>query len=174
MSLILVTGGVRSGKSKFAEDLLMKQKGSTLYIATGVSTDSEMQARIEKHQQRRPHEWGLVEESLDLLKTIDDIQQYDRTLVDCLSTWITNRLVKIESRDQIPILATEIEKWLEIVKQIEGEVIVVSSETGLGGVAMSSLGRIFQDALGEINQKVAEQADEVYAVLSGIPVRIKP
>jgi adenosylcobinamide kinase/adenosylcobinamide-phosphate guanylyltransferase len=178
MSFIMVTGGVRSGKSQFAEDLAAKQGASVLYVATGVSTDQEMQRRIRLHQQRRPLGWGLLEASLSLLPTVEHYKDYSAVLVDCLSTWVSNQLLQtadeairdpqVEERVECQLI-----DWLERTHHIESTVILVTNETGLGGVAMSPLGRWFQDVLGLANQLAAQRADEVYLVVAGIPMRIK-
>lgn len=168
MRLILVTGGIRSGKSGFAEELASEKGARVLYQATGLACDQEMETRIERHQKRRPKEWGLLESALDL--SIEAYNDYDVVLLDCLSAWISNHLLQEKERAEVlSILGT----WLENLKGLPQTVIVVTSEVGLGGVAMSSLGRAFQDLLGESNQLVAHYADEVHAVMSGIPWRLK-
>jgi adenosylcobinamide kinase/adenosylcobinamide-phosphate guanylyltransferase len=171
MSLCFVTGGVRSGKSAFAEEFAFKRGERVLYIATGVNTDDEMNERIRAHKQRRPASWGLVEEPYDLNKTIDTYAKYDVILIDCLSTLVSNHLVAPESNQSVD---STLPQWLEMILKMEASFIVVSNEVGLGGVAMSSLGRAFQDQLGKANQLVATEADEAYAVFSGIPMRLKP
>lgn len=178
MSLTYITGGVRSGKSEFAEKLASSSEMAVLYVAFGVNTDVEMQERIEKHQQRRPNSWGTVEKPYELLAPTTQYQQYDVVLVDCFSTWLTNRLIQIPEeelrnekyRDEI---INEVKVWLTRLAEMPQQIIVVSSEVGLGGVAMSTLGRLFHDILGECNQFIAQAADEAYAVLSGLPVRLK-
>ncbi len=179
MGLIFITGGIRSGKSAFAEKLASQKGGnSVVYIATGLNTDSEMEQRIQLHQVRRPASWGLIEESYHLVGAITFGQTYEVALFDCLSTWISNRLLSVpEERwgdpSSVKPLFDDLRQWLEEVSKSEFTVIVVSSEAGLGGVAISRLGRWYADVLGEANQQVAQQADEVYAVLSGIPWRLK-
>ncbi|WCK53991.1 bifunctional adenosylcobinamide kinase/adenosylcobinamide-phosphate guanylyltransferase [Aneurinibacillus sp. Ricciae_BoGa-3] len=177
MKLIVVTGGVRSGKSLFAEQLAASSSAPVLYVATGVVTDKEMAHRIERHRLRRPDEWGTLE-TPDSLGTVQVFSSYHTVLIDCLSTWITNRLVdtpeaQIRNAQVTQSILTDLREWLEAMKKYSGTVILVTSETGLGGIAMSRLGRWFQDVLGEANQLLAGQANEVYAVLSGIPLKIK-
>lgn len=179
MTITLVTGGVRSGKSGFAERLANRVSTSVLYVAFGVNVDQEMEQRINKHQIRRPKEWGLLEEPYELINGIKIYQSYDCILVDCIETWVSNQCIQIPE-DQIKnpeypeAIIQETKAWLAQVSELNRSIIIVTSETGLGGVAMSPLGRFFQDVLGEVNQLIAEKADEVYAVMSGIPVRIKP
>lgn len=178
MSLILVTGGVRSGKSQFAEKLARDQGDRILYVATGIPCDQEMKQRVELHQERRPSGWGLVESPYHLDAVLPKAHEYDAVLLDCLSSWISNRLIEVpEERIRDLQTARQIREdllhWLASVRRLPIPVIVVTGEVGLGGVAMSRLGRWFQDVLGESNQLVAGEADEVYAVISGIPWRIK-
>ncbi|WP_134704043.1 bifunctional adenosylcobinamide kinase/adenosylcobinamide-phosphate guanylyltransferase [Ammoniphilus sp. YIM 78166] len=178
MSLILITGGVRSGKSRFAEQWAHELGGSILYVATGKVYDQEMEQRIQLHQERRPADWGLAECPHHLDLVFQSTEGYEGILIDCLSTWISNRLMEVpEERmrdEQVHLtLREDLQRWVAAAKDLEIPVIVVTSEVGLGGVAMSRLGRWFQDILGECNQWVAKEADEVYAVLSGIPWRIK-
>lgn len=178
MSLTYVTGGVRSGKSEYAEKLAASFERPVLYVAFGVNTDEEMQERIKKHQQRRPNSWGTVEKPYELLASTLQYQDYEVVLVDCFSTWLTNRLIQIpeaELRNEKyrREILDEVEAWLAQIADMSQRIIVVSSEVGLGGVAMSSLGRLFHDVLGECNQLIAQKADEAYAVLSGLPVRLK-
>ncbi|MFD1426833.1 adenosylcobinamide kinase/adenosylcobinamide-phosphate guanylyltransferase [Kroppenstedtia sanguinis] len=174
----LVTGGVRSGKSRFAEDLAKEMGQRVLYVATGVVTDKEMQARVQRHRERRPREWGLVEEPLHLTQALSKGPERDGILVDCLSTWVANRLMQLpeedgeERRDAVvKEMEEEMERVLEVLK--EGEAVLVTSETGLGGVAMTPLGRLFQDTLGSINQQTARRAEEVWMVVSGVPWKVK-
>lgn len=178
MKLIYITGGIRSGKSHFAEKLAKERGTKVLYVATGVSGDGEMEQRIELHRRRRPANWDLWESPLDLTDFRLRAVNYDVILLDCLSTWVSNRLLEAEE-DQIQDeemtgkIFLDLKVWLESLIHSHYTVIVVSSEVGLGGVAMSHLGRWFQDVLGEANELVAQHAHEGYAVLSGIPLRIK-
>ena len=179
MTITLVTGGVRSGKSRFAETLAKEVSSSVLYVAFGVSVDHEMEQRITKHQIRRPKEWGLLEEPYNLLNGIHTYQSFDCILVDSIETWVSNQCIRIpeeqlKNPEYSAAILEEINEWLARISEHDCSIIIVTSETGLGGVAMSPLGRFFQDVLGEVNQLIAEKADEAYAVMSGIPVRIKP
>jgi adenosylcobinamide kinase/adenosylcobinamide-phosphate guanylyltransferase len=179
LSLILITGGVRSGKSKFAEELAVSHSSSVLYVATGVNVDGEMDSRIRLHQERRPAEWGLVESTHSLIQSFGGYHNYEVVLLDCLSTWISNRLLEVPEESYRDPATTEriLSEWKQWITNVQtsysGRTIVVSTEAGLGGVAMTRLGRWFQDVLGEGNQIAAQEADEVYAVMSGIPWRLK-
>ncbi|MFD2368970.1 bifunctional adenosylcobinamide kinase/adenosylcobinamide-phosphate guanylyltransferase [Brevibacillus sp. GCM10020057] len=180
MSVILVTGGVRSGKSRFAEELAERTSESVIYVATGEAWDEEMSLRIARHKARRPASWGCLEAGGRLAESLEASANYEVVLVDCLSTWVSNRLMSVPeeqwrseaiSRDVL----REAKEWLAAVaKRGESQtVIAVTSEVGLGGVAMNRLGRWFADVLGDVNQLAARQAETVYAVMAGIPWRIK-
>jgi len=178
MSLILVTGGVRSGKSGFAEELASETGKRVLYVATGEAKDEEMLSRIALHRSRRPAEWGCAEIPLYLSQSIQSAQEYEVVLIDCLSTWVSNRLMSVPEQEWRSETITqeiydEAKAWLDGVAASSQTVIAVTSEVGLGGVAMSRLGRWFADVLGDVNQMVGRHADTVYAVWSGIPWRIK-
>lgn len=180
MSLILVTGGIRSGKSQFAEQLATEKSRSVLYVATGISTDPEMEERIRLHQRQRPQHWGVLESPYEWAGSVDHLQIHDVVLYDSLSAWIGNRLYReLEQTEQgqdmrVPeMLLQEVQQWLDRIREIQTTFIVVTDETGMGGVALTPLGRQFQDRLGKANQLIAGAADEVYMVISGIPWRIK-
>lgn len=171
MTITFITGGVRSGKSDFAEKLATSQNGSVLYVAFGVAVDDEMKNRIQLHKDRRPDHWDVLEKPNELAEHTSLYEKYDTILVDCLGTWVANRCMQDVKRDEIH---GEALMWLQAICKLHGHVFIVSDEVGLGGVALSKLGRLFQDVLGKINQLVAEAADEAYAVFSGLPVRLKP
>lgn len=191
VSIIVITGGVRSGKSKFAEEVaqqivmelrskeeMAKTPGSVLYVATGKAWDSEMTQRIRIHQERRPADWGLLEVSNLLEEVFSASADYQVVLVDCLSNWVSNRLIQIPEEKMYDQeiqkqLLLSVQQWAQAMNEDKRTYIVVTSEVGLGGVALSSLGRWFADLLGEANQIVARQAETVHLVLSGIPWRIK-
>jgi len=178
MNMILVTGGVRSGKSAFAEELASSLGESVLYVATGVNTDKEMEARISLHRERRPSHWGCIETPYDLANDRKVYENYRVILLDCISTWITNQMMILAEEELGTEQATKnivqkVEDWLATMRTYQGQLIIVTSEVGLGGVALSSLGRWFQDVQGTINQLLASCAEEVYMVVSGIPWKIK-
>lgn len=179
MSIVLVTGGVRSGKSAYAEQLATERGGhSVLYVATGLAIDHEMEQRIGIHRDRRPRSWGCLESPSDLLADLSEYNKYDAVMMDCLSTWVTNRVVQVPEPQIRDVHETETilrhyREWLQQIGQLQCPIIIVTNEVGLGGVLMSSLGRWFQDVLGSANQLTAQAADEVYMVVSGIPWRIK-
>jgi len=183
MKLILITGGVRSGKSAFAEGLAQQMsQDSVLYVATGKAWDEEMQQRIDLHQQRRPECWRTWEEDLQLERLINEESLPQVVLLDTLSGWVTNLLFtyteaewgKKETRESILARIHSFVDELTSKHTIEDTTcIIVSDEVGLGGVAMTKLGRVFQDLIGSVNQYVAKHAAEVYFVVSGIPMKLR-
>lgn len=178
MKLILVTGGVRSGKSRFAEELAASAGEHVLYVATGQAWDEETARRIERHRERRPAHWGLKEVADSLSEVLPPGGGYQVVLLDCLSGWISGRLMRLpEERlwDEAASrqLFRELEQLIERGRLYSGAVVIVTNEVGLGGVALTPLGRRFADMLGEANQLVASHADEVYAVWAGLPWRLK-
>ncbi len=181
--LTLVLGGIRSGKSAFAEKLVRDLDRPTLYVATGQPTDPDMERRISLHRERRPGNWTTLEEPIDLaggLKSALDLRPApEAVLVDSVDHWVSNVLLRHEndSADEVESLVlSAVDSALEACGKLTGDVVVVmvSSEVGLTLVAPYSLGRRFQDLLGLVNQRFAAAADNVYLVAAGIPVKIKP
>ncbi|ASS76470.1 bifunctional adenosylcobinamide kinase/adenosylcobinamide-phosphate guanylyltransferase [Tumebacillus algifaecis] len=172
MSFVLVTGGVRSGKSGFAERRAGLER-RVLYVATGQAWDDEMHHRIALHQQRRPASWGLLESGPALTEAISSqLADWDCILIDCLSTWLSNILINIpetELRDAGTrhLVLAEAERLADLLSRPDLEAVLVTTETGLGGVALTRLGRVFADLLGEVNQLLARHADEVHLVVAG-------
>ncbi|WP_134684038.1 bifunctional adenosylcobinamide kinase/adenosylcobinamide-phosphate guanylyltransferase [Brevibacillus migulae] len=178
MKLILVTGGVRSGKSRFAEELVAAETESVLYVATGQAWDDESANRIREHRLRRPAHWGLLEIKDSLAEIMQIAGDNQGVLLDCLSGWISRKLMelpeeKLRDEEISRQLHHEIGQLLENARTFHGTMVIVTNEVGLGGVALTPLGRWFADVLGEANQQMARHADEVYAVMAGIPWRLK-
>ena len=178
-NLSLILGGVRSGKSEFAESLARDLNRPTLYVATGRPTDADMEVRIRRHQERRPAHWSTLEEPLDLaagLKTVlSDSDPPPVILVDSLDTWVSNMLLeRREEGSQAETLAlAALDRLLSVQRHWPEAWFLVSSEVGLSPVPPNALGRRFQDLLGLVNQKVAAAAGRVCLVVAGIPVEVK-
>ena len=178
--IILVLGGVRSGKSAFAEKLVRQMERPTLYLATGAATDSEMAQRILRHREARPAEWRTVEEPLKLadgLATgLETSGPNSVVLVDSLDTWVSNLLLAHEGKSagQLESLAkSRVVQLIGVCENLSSPVVMVSSEVGHSLVPPNELGRRFQDLLGLVNQQAADLAHQVYLVVAGIPVEIK-
>ena len=178
--LTLVLGGIRSGKSAFAEKLVRDLDRPTLYIATGLPTDAEMERRIRLHRERRPGNWTTMEEPIDLAvglqSALDHRPTPEAVLVDSVDHWVSNVLMRHENDSAAEVeslVMSTVHSALQACGSLDGAVVMVSSEVGLTLVAPYSLGRRFQDLLGLVNQKVATAADNVYLVVAGVPVEIK-
>ncbi len=170
--LIFITGGARSGKSKYALKLAKNISRKVLFLATGVAKDEEMKKRIEEHKKSRPRQWKTVEKTKDIASALLNIKSsYEAVIIDCLTFLISNLL--LDGIDEKTILG-EIKKIAEIILKADYTTIVISNEVGEGIVPDNELGRKFRDTAGLANQIIAESAHQVYLVVSGIPLKIKP
>ena len=172
--LTLVLGGIRAGKSIYAQNLATRGE-RVLFLATAQPGDTEMEARIRAHQQSRPADWYTLEEPIDPVGALVPVlKHYDTVLLDCLTMWISNLL--LASRDGGPAdmdIAAKVHSLLELYEAHEVSLIVVSNEVGLGLVPDTELGRLYADWLGRANQIMASRADEVYFVAAGLPLKLK-
>ncbi|MDE2842701.1 MAG: bifunctional adenosylcobinamide kinase/adenosylcobinamide-phosphate guanylyltransferase [Chloroflexota bacterium] len=180
-TLTLVLGGVRSGKSAYAETLAEQSGRSVLYVATGQAIDDEMAQRIRQHRERRPDYWSTVEEPVDLAKAVEGALLQPRlpevALLDSLDVWVSNLLLAHDEDDagKVEQLALgQLEALVQVLDRAGIPAVMVSSEVGLGPVPPNRLGRRFQDLLGTVNQRAAQLADSVWLVVAGISVQIKP
>lgn len=167
--LILVTGGQRSGKSEFAENLAMQRSSSPVYLATARIFDKEMHNRVKKHQQRRGENWKTIEEPL-YVSDIDVINN-DVVLLDCLTLLGSNWF--FENKGNTENALSHIKNQLEGLFRKGIDLIIVTNEIGMGGISDNELQRKFTDLQGWLNQYVAKRADEVYFLVSGIATKIK-
>ena len=177
----LVLGGIRSGKSAFAEELADRSGELVLYVATGKALDEEMADRIRRHRERRPAHWQTLEEQLYLPDALRCSNLHDVEvgviLLDSVDVWVSNLLLAEEDEelDATERFALEsLESTLNLCREKVTQLVLVSSEVGLSPVSPNRLGRRFQDLLGTVNQRTAALADEVYLVVAGIPVKVKP
>ncbi len=171
--LILITGGARAGKSRFAQSLA--EAGAyqrCLFLATAVACDAEMKSRIVRHRRERNGRWKTVEEPIRLPERIPPqfLKQGSLLLLDCLPTFVTNLLLAEGSEKQIE---ARVRRLLRAFRKPGVTTLMVSNEVGLGLVPENPLGRRFRDLLGTVNQQAARSADEVYLLVAGIPMRIK-
>ncbi|MFD1342061.1 bifunctional adenosylcobinamide kinase/adenosylcobinamide-phosphate guanylyltransferase [Litorisediminicola beolgyonensis] len=165
---ILITGGARSGKSRHAETRVRALGSRAIYIATAQAFDDEMTARIARHQERRGAGWELIEAPLDLAGALDRSDGGAPRLVDCLTLWLSNLL--LAERDWRP----EADTLIDTLSRQAAPVVLVTNEVGAGIVPENALARAFRDAAGELNQAVAEIAEEVVLCVSGCPIQVKP
>ncbi|MBU6297696.1 MAG: bifunctional adenosylcobinamide kinase/adenosylcobinamide-phosphate guanylyltransferase [Alphaproteobacteria bacterium] len=166
----LILGGMRSGKSRFAETLAQESGLPVTYIATATADDAEMTARIAHHRRRRPSGWTVIEEPLALgthLKT----HATDNTclLVDCLTLWLTNLLLAPDDT----ALRLERRALIDTLPNLPGEFILVSNETGLGVVPLGELTRRYCDEAGRLHQDLAALCDRVVLMVAGLPLFLK-
>jgi adenosylcobinamide kinase/adenosylcobinamide-phosphate guanylyltransferase len=167
-SVTLVLGGVRSGKSRFAQNLA-QPASSVAFVATAKPVDAEMRAKIRRHQQERPKHWRTVEEPVDLARIFaTHASQFDLLLVDCLTIFVANAL-----EDGVETANQRVDAFVEALQSARASVVLVSNEVGSGVVPEYPSGRQFRDLLGEVNQRVAAQADNVVLMIAGIPLGIK-
>lgn len=181
-TIILCSGGARSGKSEFAEQLALSLKGRKAYVATGQAFDDEMKDRIKKHQLRRGKEWITFEIPLHLHENWEQIKNVsDVILIDCLTMFTSNHVFahgdintqedanRIES-----IILRELRLLLqEINNSNDKTVIFVTNEIGLGIVPENKLARYFRDITGRVNREVASAANKMYLTISGVTIELK-
>jgi adenosylcobinamide kinase/adenosylcobinamide-phosphate guanylyltransferase len=166
---LLVLGGARSGKSRFAQGVAEANDGQKVYVATAQGLDDEMDARIARHRADRDSRWRTREAPLDLGRAIRDETGPGRVvLVDCLTLWLSN--VLISGAD----VAAATEALKAAVDAAGGPLVLVSNEVGQGIVPDTPLGRAFRDAQGRLNQDIARLCDRVVLVAAGCPVLLKP
>ena len=172
---ILILGGARSGKSRFAQNLAGKLGEKVLFVATGGAIDEEMRSRIEEHKKARPRTWHTLEAPVKIGERIEgQIGNADVVIIDCITMLISNLLLGEEDdRYKEEQVTTEIDQLIECIDKLEATFILVSNEVGLGLVPESRLGRFYRDLLGRANQLLAQHADEVYVMVAGIPVEVK-
>ena len=165
--VVLITGGARSGKSRYAEELALSLSNNPVYVATAHVWDEEFRERVKKHQERRGPEWTNIEEEMLL-------SRHDLTgrvaVIDCITLWCTNYFFQMQEVDTaLEALKAEFDKFTAR----DATYIFVTNEIGMGGVSDNAVQRKFTDLQGWMNQYVASKADEVILMVSGIPVKIK-
>ena len=171
----LVLGGVKSGKSRFAEQCAREwaeQPGNrdrdVIYLATAESMDDEFSQRIAQHRRQRPAAWQTVEESLEITAVIEQASGMNQCLlVECLTLWLT-RLLEDEGQ-----LDSRIDAFCDAVGRYQGEIILVSNETGLGIMPANALARRFGDEAGILHQRLAGVCDRVVLTVAGLPHFLK-
>jgi adenosylcobinamide kinase/adenosylcobinamide-phosphate guanylyltransferase len=180
VNLTLVTGGARSGKSRFAETLAAGSGLPVVYLATMELLDDEVRERANRHRLRRPADWQTVEEPLDVVAALGRVDKDAFVLLDCITLWITNLLVRrIDDFDAAAPADWEraITECLDEAARLVGcqalrggPLVVVTNEVGLGVVPETRAGRYFRDAAGLVNQELSRSADRVVLMVSGRPL----
>jgi adenosylcobinamide kinase/adenosylcobinamide-phosphate guanylyltransferase len=166
--IIFITGGQRSGKSRFAQELAEYSSANPLYLATARHWDDDFEQRIRRHQTDRGEQWETIEEE----KRLSSLSLDGRTvLLDCITLWLTN--IFHDNGYKLEIALEEAKReWNALIQQ-DFRLIVVSNEIGMGLHAPDESSRHFTDLQGWINQHIAASADKVYLMISGIPLQIK-
>ena len=170
--IIFILGGARSGKSRFALGLARKsKKRKVAFVATAQISDGEMRRRILLHRLSRPGNFKTFEEAYNLSGLLKkNAATFDLIIIDCLTLFVSNLMLKRYGEKEI---LNEMRKVLEVLKRTQAKTIVVSNEVGLGIVPQTKLGRNFRDIAGKINQVVAQNADNVFFMVSGLPLKVK-
>ena len=181
--LTLVLGGIRSGKSAFAERIAAGFGRRVLYVATAEAGDEEMQERIRHHRERRPSDWATLEAPLDPAGALRAAGGgWDAVLVDSISGWLANLMMKGDqdraataagTRSLEEAMGVGLKDLVAVRPTLGNSMVMVSDEVGLSLVAPTVIGRQYQDLLGIANQELAAEASEVFLVIAGLPLRLK-
>lgn len=176
--LTVIFGGARSGKSYYAQKLAAEHARQVLYVATAQAGDEEMQTRITAHRAERPAHWATLEAPLQVGAAIGGWPgEADVILIDCLTLLASNVIVPlpepVTEQNATEVLFAEVDQLLHAYAQSEAEWIIISNEVGLGLVPPYPLGRVYRDALGRANQRLAAVANEVLFMVAGLPMKVK-
>lgn len=165
----LITGGERSGKSGYAQELALQLTNAPMYVATARKWDEDFQNRIDRHQQERDERWTNIEKE----KHLSEIDFSDKVaLIDCVTLWLTNFFV--DTKNDVALSLEEAKaEFLKIANQPDSTLIIVTNEIGMGLHADTHVGRKFTELQGWMNQFLAKNSDTVVLMVSGIPVTIK-
>ncbi|HTM06953.1 MAG TPA: bifunctional adenosylcobinamide kinase/adenosylcobinamide-phosphate guanylyltransferase [Verrucomicrobiae bacterium] len=169
-SIVLITGGARSGKSRYAEERARECGARFLYVATAEPRDDEMARRIAEHRARRGVEWTTVEEPVALQRALAGRSgAFDAAVIDCVTLWLSNLM----SRADEIYIQRAVEEFIAAAQLVDAPLFIVTNEVGSGIVPDNALARRFRDLAGWTNQRLAAAADEVVLVVAGLPVFIK-
>ena len=171
--MILILGGVRSGKSSYAQKLASEIGSRVLFLATAEACDDEMKKRIARHKASRPASWITIEEQINIAETVRKNQAHaDAVIIDCITVWLSNMLMHNEQLTEKELISS-VDRLLDAYNYGDATYIIVSGEVGMGIVPEHPLGRIFRDYLGLVNQRLAGRADRAVLMVAGIPVDVK-
>ena len=177
--LILLLGGARGGKSAYAqrlaEDAARASGAPVCFIATAQGLDEDMTARIARHRDDRPTHWRTIEEPCQIDEALQQASEAGIVIVDCLTLLVSNWLMRYEDEHECEAFLRRVTReFLELARTRQQIIICVSNEVGLGLVPDTRMGRVFRDLLGRVNQDFAAAADEVYLLVAGLPLQLKP
>jgi adenosylcobinamide kinase/adenosylcobinamide-phosphate guanylyltransferase len=171
VTLVVLIGGARAGKSALAADLACRWDGPVAFVATAEAGDDEMRSRIQRHRAERPAEWKTVEEPLRLRDELLGLDDDVLAVVDCLTVWVANLLGRGDSEQEI---AEEAEAVATVAGGRAAPVVVVTNEVGLGIVPATPIGRAYRDLLGLVNSTFVERADRAALVVAGRLLQLDP
>ena len=178
MKSTLITGGARSGKSQFAQELALKSGGEVLFVATAEAGDEEMKKRIEAHRKARPSTWQTLEVTTHIGRRITlNVRQVQTVIIDCITLLINNIFQRHDEAIESAIIEeevmAEINELVYCIEKSSARFIIVTNEVGLGLVPADKVSRLYRDLLGKVNQVLAQHVDEVILMVAGIPIAIK-
>lgn len=174
MSVHLILGGARSGKSHYAEQAAITSGLPVTYIATAQVYDDEFAQRVEHHKKRRPKHWTVIESPFNLAATLREHDQAEGCIiVDCLTLWLAQCICPDCTPPEGCDWAKERTALVDALPQLKGTILLVSNEVGMGIVPLGEINRQFQDEQGRLNQTVAQLADEVSFIAAGLPLKLK-
>lgn len=165
--LTFVLGGAASGKSAFAEGLVVQTGAPKVYLATAEIYDNEMRAKVDAHLEMRGESWRTIEAPRDLGPALKSVTRDEVVLLDCATMWLSNHMLAESD------IASETMTLVEAIHGCEGRVVIVSNEVGMGIVPDNKLARRFRDLQGKLNQKLAAEADLAVFVVAGLPTILK-
>ena len=179
---ILIIGGARSGKSRYAQELALQSPQPVLFVATAEAGDEEMRQRVKEHQEARPSAWSTLEVTTHVGSQIHKrIAKAQTVVVDCITLLVNN--IFSQHTDQfgepidIPLIekevVAEVGELVDCINQANASFIIVTNEVGLGLVPDKRMGRLYRDLLGRANQILAQHVDEIYLMIAGLPLRIE-
>ena len=174
MSIHLILGGARSGKSSYAEKLASETELPVTYIATAQVYDDEFRQRVQHHKDRRPKNWQLIESTYYLAPALQANNHAGTvTVIDCLTLWLAQCICPECAPPEGVDWACERTAFIELLPKLQGNIILVSNEVGMGIVPLGEINRQFQDEQGRLNQVVASIADNVSFIAAGLPIKLK-
>ena len=177
-TMTLILGGARSGKSSHAQKLAEATGRSVTFLATAQALDEEMSTRIEKHRAERPAGWETLEVPCNLAPQASQIKS-DVVVLDCITLLVSNLLMQFVRDDLVneePFMLAvqkEVEELIAVIHEQRQNWFIISNEVGLGLVPPYQMGRVYRDALGWANQRLAREADHVMFMVAGIPMMVK-
>ena len=181
--IILLLGGARSGKSHYAQQYALQNGEKILFVATATAGDEDIRLRIAKHKKDRPSNWRTLEATTEIGTQIEaHAGDAELIIIDCITMLVNNIFSRyddkqfdtIEETAREKAVVAEIEQLQKCFKKLDASFLIISNEVGLGLVPDNRMGRLYRDILGRANQMLAQTADEVFLLVAGIPLRIKP